>query len=79
MAGIGFRLKLLLEEGTTKSQLQALVYSAIIATGPWLISVLCIGSITLITPKSLGLQAVESFRVTVVYAYALSIITVGMC
>ena len=78
MAGIGFRLQLLLNEETTGSQLKALFYSAIIATGPWLISVTCIALIGLLTPAGLGQQAVEAFRVTVTYAYACSIITVGM-
>ncbi|MBI4575549.1 MAG: exopolysaccharide Pel transporter PelG [Planctomycetes bacterium] len=78
MAGIGFRLQRLLERGTTGSQVQALFYSAVISSGPWLISVLCLGLLTVLAPANLGLRALEATRVTIVYCYALSLITVGL-
>jgi len=82
MAGIGFKLQEMLVEDTYSSNFKAFLYSAIISSGPWLLTILCLFLLGILSPIVLsgnewsGEQA-ELFGVTVIYIFAFSLIITG--
>ncbi len=78
MAGIGFELRRILREGTFFSTCRAYAYAALIASGPWLVSVMSLGAVGLIWGDSVDRQRYEIFRTTIIYTYALSLILIGL-
>ncbi len=77
MAGIGFELKKILKKGTYLSEFEAYLYGALVSSGPWLMSVICLGILGILKGTSLSNQEHEIFRATIIYTYAFSIIYVG--
>lgn len=77
MAGIGFRLQKILRENSYKSLIEGYFYSALISTGPWLLSILGLGLIATIAPWMVDQREAKLFRVVVVYAYIGSLILTG--
>ncbi len=84
MAGIGFRLKKMLMEDTYASILKAYLYSAVISSGPWLLSILCLSFLGLLSPLLLHAPGWASgskweiFAATIVYVFAFSLIVTGL-
>lgn len=79
MAGIGFRLRKLLDQESYLATIQAYLYSALISSGPWLITILVIGALgALQTGAAYPFESVVRFRLTIIYAYAFSLIVVGL-
>lgn len=79
MAGIGFRLRKLLDQESYLSTMQAYLYSALISSGPWLITILVIGILGFLqTRAAYPFKDVATFRLTIIYAYAFSLIVVGI-
>jgi uncharacterized membrane protein len=76
MAGIGFELKRVVEQGGVGSFLKAALSGTMIVAGPWLISIL---SITIIQRLVWFLPPVDHqvFIAVIVYSYALSLILFG--
>ena len=83
MAGIGFKLKKMLMEDTYASILKAYLYSAVISSGPWLLSIFCLSFLGILSPILLqennwsGARW-EVFAATIVYVFAFSLILTGM-
>lgn len=82
MAGIGFRLQRILASNSYGSLAAAYGYSAIIASGPWMLSMLSLVLIGLFMTTSSGWQTstanpVNTFSAITTYAYAGSIILGG--
>lgn len=77
MAGIGFRLRDIVVRKTFTEWLQLYVYSAVIFAGPWLLSVLCLGALSVFALPALQEENVALFTISVVYCYAFSLITTG--
>lgn len=77
MAGIGFRLQKLLQKGNYRSLLEAYLYSALVAAGPWLLAILGLGVLGLLSQLFLNLPQVMTFRVIVIYVFAASLILTG--
>ena len=79
MAGIGFELRKLLEQDNFLGDVQAFFYAALLSSGPWLLSITCLGVLTALTSANAGgdLEG-EIFRTTVVYVFAYSLIFVGL-
>jgi uncharacterized membrane protein len=77
VAGIGVDLKRLLEEDTFISQFRAYFYSAIIVSGPWLISIMALGLLWIFSPPVMNIGLLKQFRVTVVYTFCFSLISTG--
>ncbi len=77
MAGIGFRLREIVTRKTFTEWLQLYLYSAVIFAGPWLLSVLCLGSLSVFALPVLQQENVALFTIAVVYCYAFSLITTG--
>ena len=77
MAGIGFRLREIVTRKTFTEWLQLYVYSAVIFAGPWLLSIACLASLSVLALPDLQEEGVALFTITVVYCYAFSLITTG--
>ncbi len=77
MAGIGFELRKIQQGNSYLSDLTAYIYGAMVSSGPWLMSVLCLAILGLVGTNTMGKQAHDIFRTTVVYIYAASLIFVG--
>ncbi|GIW70601.1 MAG: pellicle/biofilm biosynthesis Wzx-like polysaccharide transporter PelG [Planctomycetota bacterium] len=77
MAGIGFRLQRLLRGGTYTGLLEAYAYAALLAAGPWLVTVAVIAALSLLAPAGLAAEELSSFRATVVYIYMVTLVTTG--
>jgi uncharacterized membrane protein len=78
MAGIGFRLREIVTRKTFTEWLQLYIYSAVIFAGPWLLSILCLASLSVFALPSLQEEGVALFTISVVYCYAFSLITTGI-
>ncbi|MBF0408460.1 MAG: exopolysaccharide Pel transporter PelG [Candidatus Riflebacteria bacterium] len=76
MAGIGFKLRKLLDEGTYFAEIKVFFFAAYLIAGPWLITVSVIGLISLFS--SLSGNDYDIFRTAVVYIYAFSLILTGL-
>ncbi|MGE4159872.1 MAG: exopolysaccharide Pel transporter PelG [Planctomycetota bacterium] len=76
MAGIGFTLERLMNKGTFKGFAQAYVFSAVVSTGPWLLSTLCLAFLSALAPESLSHELVK-FRTVVTYSYMGSLVFAG--
>ena len=79
MAGIGFRLRKLLDQESYLATIQAYLYSALISSGPWLITILVIGILGFIQARAeYPFEEIAVFRLTIIYVYAFSLILVGL-
>jgi uncharacterized membrane protein len=78
MAGIGFELRKLLDKDNFLGDMRAFLYAALLSSGPWLLSITCLGVLTALFPGGEnGDKDGEIFRTTVVYVFAYSLIFVG--
>jgi polysaccharide biosynthesis protein PelG len=77
MAGIGFELKKILKKGTFSSELKAYLYAALVSSGPWIMSIICLGILGVIKGIGLSEKEHEIFRSTIIYTYAFSLLYVG--
>jgi uncharacterized membrane protein len=74
MAGIGFQLRALSRQETLSSVVAAAGHAAVIAAGPWLFTILALASITMLTEEIAGRDTVATFRIVVIYAFAVSLV-----
>ncbi len=77
MAGIGYRLKALVKEDTFTNLARGYLYSAVISSGPWLFTVLCLWLLSVLTSSKATFVEVEKFRITVIYVFAFSLVVTG--
>ena len=78
MAGIGFELRKILKDDNLLSLLKAYGYSAVISSGPWIISIISIiVSGYIAYPYVSNKQDVVSFQVSITYLLALSLVFTG--
>lgn len=78
MAGIGFELRKLLKDNSLSGILQAYVYASVIASGPWVLSILGILVIGILSSAVSGPGLlVTQFQVSVTYLIAGSLILTG--
>lgn len=83
MAGIGFRLKKMLMEDTYASIVKAYLYSAVISSGPWFLSIVCLSFLGILSPlvfqeEGDSVLMWDIFGATIVYIFAFSLITTGL-
>ena len=78
MAGIGFELNKMLHNQSFSSEIKAYLYSAIISSGPWLISIICLAILGIFSGIGLGVIEHELFRSIIIYTYAFSLIFIGL-
>ena len=72
MAGIGFELRKILKEDRLLSIAKVYGYSAILSSGPWVVSILAIVLVGFINLANLG-EASDAFRFQVVVTYAIAL------
>ncbi|WP_419780264.1 exopolysaccharide Pel transporter PelG [Maridesulfovibrio sp.] len=77
MAGIGFELRKLLRGESFLSDVSAYLYAAMVSSGPWLMSVLCLAVLGLYSYSGFSPMDQDIFRTTIVYVYAFTLIYVG--
>src|SRR5882672_10021410 len=77
MAGIGFRLKRLIAEESYGGWLRAHLYGAVLSSGPWLLSIFTLASLSLLSRTVIDDPARELFRAIVGWTYTFSLITTG--
>ncbi|MBT5855703.1 exopolysaccharide Pel transporter PelG [bacterium] len=78
MAGIGFRLQALLDEESYLSTFKAYLFGAIIACGPWIITISTLGIIGFFQSKLFAPTVIQAFRITIVYLFASSLMINGI-
>ncbi len=78
MAGIGFELKKILRKDTFLGDIKGYAYSALISSGPWVISVACLAVLSVYRLPGIDSTSHEVFRTTVTYTFAFSLILVGI-
>ena len=78
MSGIGFRLKKMLSEDTYTGLLKGYLFSTVISSGPWLISVVCLSLLGILSAATAGSRERELFGVTVVYIYVGTLLATGI-
>jgi uncharacterized membrane protein len=74
MAGIGFEIRRLSRQETILSVLASAGHASVIAAGPWIFTILSLAAITLLSEHIAGFEAVATFRVIVIYSFALSLV-----
>jgi len=77
MAGIGFKIQKLLAEDTYWGVVKGYFYSAVVSSGPWLISIVCIGLLGIFFQPLVGHEHHQVFRAWVTYCYAASLVVSG--
>ena len=75
MAGIGFELRRLLEKEALSAKIQAFAFSAIIGSGPWILSIIAILAIGMLnTNQSSPSATMGEFQISITYLMAFSLI-----
>ncbi|MEX2381493.1 MAG: exopolysaccharide Pel transporter PelG [Opitutales bacterium] len=75
MAGIGFQLNKILDKGSYAGVVQAYGYAALVSSGPWVISILCLALFG--AWVGWGDSGMESFFGAIMYVYAFSLVLTG--
>lgn len=74
MAGIGFELRRLSRQESLSSLVAAFGHAAVVAAGPWIITILSLAVITLSMEPVIGREVLATFRTVVIYAFAVSLV-----
>lgn len=75
MAGVGFELRRLLQKETLSAKIQAFAFSAIIGSGPWILSIIAILAIGMLnTSRESPSAMVSEFQISITYLVAFSLI-----
>jgi polysaccharide biosynthesis protein PelG len=77
MAGIGFVLRKLYRQDNLSGLLGACLHSAFASTGPWLFTVLALGSIGAISKNLVDTEVLFNFRVILIYNFSFSLVLSG--
>ena len=77
MAGIGFRLTKYFEHDNLLGNIKGTIYSIIISTGPWLISVLSVAFVSYFAQRQLDNHDLYVLKAMICYTYAGSLIIFG--
>ncbi len=77
MAGIGFRLQKILRKNTYRGLIEAYLYSALVSTGPWLLSIFGLGLIGILVRYYVTFAEASLFRAIVVYTFMASLVATG--
>ncbi len=74
MAGIGVLLRYHAAQDNLVGLTQAYVLSALASTGPWLLTVIALGTIMLIASPMTSSTDMQGFRVVIIYNFSLSLV-----
>ena len=70
MAGIGFGLRRLIHQGNLSGLFGGYLFSALITAGPWLFTILSLGSIVLFGNQLLSPDELSRFRLVIIYNFS---------
>jgi uncharacterized membrane protein len=77
MAGIGFGIRKLIHQDNLTGVFTGYLFSALITAGPWLFTILALGSIVLFGDTLMGPDELTLFRLTMIYNFSLSLVISG--
>ncbi len=77
MAGIGFRIEKILSGNTYLDVIKAHLYSAVIFSGPWLLSILTLFCLGYFSPTNIDVYEIVFFKTSIIYVFGFSLIGVG--
>ncbi len=77
MAGIGFQLQKLIEDESFLKKAKAYIFASIITSGPWILSILCLGTIGILSGRFISGGKFSIMSITIVYTFAFSLIITG--
>ena len=77
MDGIGFKLRDSLTREDYSGLLRAYLFSGLIASGPWIISILAMAALAVLLHTHISNEAMGAFSATVTLVYALGLILAG--
>ncbi len=69
MAGIGFALRKIVRQDSLTSIAEALIFSSLIAAGPWIVSVIALSVVAFIVERQANADYLEDFRAVVTYNF----------
>ncbi|GAB4013024.1 MAG: exopolysaccharide Pel transporter PelG [Bdellovibrio sp.] len=77
MAGIGFRLRNYFKPDDLLGKVKGTIYSIIISSGPWLITVLTVASVSIYAQRQLSMTDLFILKSIITYTFAASLIIFG--
>ncbi|MCB1740666.1 MAG: exopolysaccharide Pel transporter PelG, partial [Gammaproteobacteria bacterium] len=77
MAGIGFVLRKLTRQDNLFGLVRGFAHSALASNGPWLFTILSLGSVTLLGAQVMALEDLVEFRLIIVYNFGMSLVMSG--
>jgi len=77
MAGIGFKLQQIISDKSYTSVLKGFAYALILSSGPWLIIVASLGTLSIYSTFFITLQSRQLFKILLVNNYFITIIITG--
>jgi len=77
MAGIGFVVRKLVKKDNLTGLFSGYLFSTIITAGPWLFTILALGSITLFGQNFSTLAEINDFRLCIIYNFSCSLVFSG--
>ena len=77
MAGIGFSLRDLARRDDVLGTLRAFMHATLVAAGPWLVTILCLGTLSIVATDLAADQDVAIFRIVVIYNFGFSLTLTG--
>jgi polysaccharide biosynthesis protein PelG len=77
MAGIGFELRKLARRDDLFGIVESHAHSALASAGPWLFTILSLGGLVMFGSELVSLDALNNFRLIVIYNFAFSLVLSG--
>lgn len=77
MAGIGFALRKLGQRDDLLGVVQGVAHSALVSVGPWLLTILSLGSVVLLSSHVTTSEELSNFRLVIIYNFAFSLVFSG--
>lgn len=74
MAGIGFVIRKLAQRGDLTGIFMGHFYAAVISSGPWLFTILCLGLLVLIGNQFMLAAELSVFRIIIIYNFSFSLV-----
>jgi len=78
LAGIGFKFRKLIHEGTYTSEAKGYLFASVFAAGPWIMTMIIIGILTYLAPPKVNNDELIVFRASITYIFAFSLVIVGV-
>jgi uncharacterized membrane protein len=77
MAGIGFSLRELARSDDVMGSLRAFMHATLVAAGPWLVTILALGTLSMVADDVSRNAEVALFRIIIIYNFGFSLIFAG--